>query len=371
MSSGATATIDLAAVTHNLALIRRRAGGGRIMAAIKANAYGHGAVRVAKALHTADSFALARVTEASELRAADIRQPLVLLEGVFDADEMQLAGALDCELVVHSDYQIDLLAAYGGAPRVVWLKINTGMNRLGFAPSRAAQLITRLRALASVAEVRIMSHLACADGDDSAAQVLTGRQLSAFRSVIGDFDGAVSIANSAALLTGDTDTVRARDGQDPAAHWVRPGIALYGISPFAARTGADLGLRAAMCLQARIIAEHLLQAGDSVGYGARFVAPRQMRIGIVAAGYGDGYPRAMPDGTPVDVAGQTAVLAGRVSMDMLSIDLTGCERVSPGSSVCLWGPQLPAERIAARVGTIAYELVTCVTARVPRVYRSA
>ncbi len=366
MNYSATAFISRSALRHNLETIRALAPDAAIMAMVKANAYGHGIVPVAQTLSGADSLAVARTDEAQQLRDAGIEMPIVLLEGVFDTHSMHVAAALGCELVVHTPEQIELLRQADQSARfVVWIKVDSGMNRLGFRPALLPEVRAQLHALSQVSELRLMSHFASAD---DVADPQTAQQLATLTPLIAGFDGDVSIANSPAALgrLGILD-----DGAASLAsrrQWLRPGIALYGISPFADSSAASLGLHPVMNFETRLIAVREIQAGERVGYGGRFTAQNAMRIGIAAAGYGDGYPRLMPDGTPILVDGVRAAVAGRVSMDMLSIDLTGVPGAQVGSEVRMWGTGLPAETVAATLGTIAYELVTRVSERVTRVY---
>ncbi|MEO0576848.1 MAG: alanine racemase [Pseudomonadota bacterium] len=362
----ATAHIDLDALTANLALVRARAPSARVMAAVKANAYGHGIVEVATALTDVDALAVARIDEAAQLRAAGIETPITILEGVFDAVQMRLAAELRCDLVVHCDEQIALLRAYRGVPFKTWLKVNTGMNRIGFQPPVALDALQQLTALTGVGDVRIMTHFASADVD---GHETSARQLNALTPLLAASNADVSVANSAALFSEHPLYQQfAESAASQRKTWVRPGIALYGISPFAGTTAADLGLAPVMQFESRIIAVQNLQPGDAVGYGGRFVASSPMRIGVVAAGYGDGYPRMMPDGTPIMVDSMPSQLVGRVSMDMLTVDLTSCPDAGYGASIRLWGSGIPVETIAARMGNIGYELVTRVSARVQRCY---
>jgi len=344
------AHIDLNALESNLH-IARRATSARIMAVIKANAYGHGLLRAAEALAEADGFALLDIQDAVRLREAGYRQTLLLLEGFFDAQDLALVAEYDLSCVVHSVWQIALLDAYPRRAALdVWLKVNSGMNRLGFAPGRVAEAMEALRRHAAVREITLMSHFSDADE----ARGVSG-QLELFNEVVSAYRGARSLANSAALL------------RYPATHgdWVRPGIMLYGASPFAEVSAQSMGLRPVMTLSSRIIATQDLSAGERVGYGGLFCADRAMRIGIVACGYADGYPRHAPNGTPMRVDGQQTQLLGRVSMDMLYVDLSALPQAGVGSEVVLWGAGLPIELVAAAAGTIAYELMCALTARVP------
>lgn len=347
------ATVDAAALRHNLGRVRATAPGARVMSVIKANGYGHGLVPVARALAGSDGLAVARLDEGLALRAAGLENTVLLLEGVFSAEQLMVAAAERLDLMVHSVEQLELLEGRaGGAPVAAWIKVDTGMNRLGFRAEQFASAYERLRRIPNVAaEPTLVTHLASADDrDDPKTEV----QLRTFAAATTGLPGARSIANSAALL-----------GWPAArADWVRPGLMLYGLSPFGAGTGADLGLRAAMTLRTEVIAIKHVRAGETVGYGGTWRAPRDTRMAVVAAGYGDGYPRSVPAGTPVMVNGRQAPLIGRVSMDMLTVDVTDHVRVATGDPVVLWGEGAPVEAIAALAGTIPYELVCGVSQRV-------
>jgi alanine racemase len=359
------ARIDSAALQYNLQVLRARAPHSRVMAVVKANAYGHGLVTVARALGGgslggaaqqagADAFAVARLEEAQELRNAGIQQRVVLLEGVASSDNLQVAAQLGLDLVVHEAAQLPLLAAWRGPQRFdLWVKVDSGMNRLGFRPEQFAAVWSQLRALPlAVAQLRVMTHLASADlpGDAS-----IGQQLARFQSVP-PAGVEVSIANSAALLG------------LPATHrdWVRPGLALYGVSPFADQHGQALGLRPAMTFETTVIAVRDVPNGESVGYGQRWQATRTSRVAILAAGYADGLLRSLPSGAPVLLQGQRMPLVGRVSMDMIAVDVTALPACQVGDRAELWGTQLPVEEVAAAAGTIPYELLCALRARVPR-----
>jgi alanine racemase len=347
----AIATIDLAALRHNLAQARKRAASAKVVAVVKAKAYGHGAARVLPALAGAEMLGVACIEEALELRAAGARQPILLLEGVFEADELPLCAKGGFEIAVHEPGQVRMLeAARLEWPLVAWLKIDSGMGRLGFRPEAARAVWQRLADCAAVATgVRLMSHFAGADepGDEG-----TPRQIARIEAL--DLPGERSLCNSAGVLAW------------PQAHkdWVRPGVMLYGVSPMSARTGPEEGLRPVMTLATRLIAVKEMRKGEPVGYGGAWQAPGAMRLGIAAMGYGDGYPRHAPSGTPVLVAGRPAALVGRVSMDMLAIDLSEHPDAQVGSPVILWGRDLPIETVARHAGTIGYELLCGVTGRV-------
>ena len=348
------ARIESAALRANLQAIRARAPGSRVMAVVKANAYGHGLVPTALALADADAFAVARLEEAVALRDAGSKRRIVLLEGVLDAAQLAQASQLELDLVVHQPLQIALLEAFRGPqPFPLWLKVDTGMNRLGFRPQEFRAAWERLRNLRPAPlQLRVLTHLACADEADGS---YTAEQLARLQPLIAGLDVELSIANSAAILA------------QPSTHaaWVRPGLALYGISPFAERRGVQLGLRAAMTLESTVIAVREVAPGERVGYGGMWRAQRPSRLAVVAAGYGDGLPRSIPNGAPVLIGGHRAPLAGRVSMDMIAVDITELPPVSVGDRVELWGTRLAVEEIAAAAGTVAYELLCGVSQRVP------
>ncbi|MFZ5957002.1 alanine racemase [Pseudomonas knackmussii] len=351
------AHIDLSAIRHNYDLAKRCAPGREAFAVVKANAYGHGVREVVTSLHdAADGFAVASLEEAAEVRALHGTARVLLLEGCFEPSEYRMAAQLRLDVAVQGEEQAAaLLASELPEPLNVWLKLDSGMHRLGFDAVALRAVFGRLRAAPQVAELNLMSHFACAD---ERGHSLNEDQLECFLGLLDlDFDRR-SLANSAAVLT------------IPAAHmdWIRPGIMLYGASPFADLGAAELGLRPAMSLRAQIIAVREVAVGESVGYGASWVAERPSRIGTVSCGYADGYPRHAPSGTPVLVNGQRVPLAGRVSMDMLAVDLTDLPDAAVGAAVELWGAELPIDEVAAHAGTIGYELLTKVTARVPRRY---
>ena len=354
------AVIDAGALRHNLRTIRERARGARVMAVVKANAYGHGLVPTALALAESDAFAVARLEEGLALRAAGIIQPIVLLEGVFAPEHVLEAARHGFELVVHDPLQVELLEEFSGTHRfILWMKIDTGMNRLGFRPEEFAGALERVQRLQPAPlEIRLLTHLARADDQDDR---VTRAQLARFKETTRGLDYAVSIANSAGLFG------KVRLGCD----WVRPGLALYGASPFADRSARELELQPAMSLETSVIAVRRVPRGESVGYGGTWQAARDSHVAIVAAGYGDGLARALPSGTPVLIGGQRAPLVGRVSMDMIAVDVTDLQlapeggRVHVGTPVVLWGEDLPVEEVARHAGTIPYELLCGVSQRVP------
>lgn len=348
----ASAVIDLAAVRHNLARARALAGQARIVAVVKADAYGHGAARILPALASAGMLGVACIEEALALREAGAVQPILLLEGVFAADELAACARHGFEVAVHEPGQLAMLeGARLDRPLTAWLKVDTGMRRLGFAPEAVRVAHPRLAACAAVGTIRLMTHFAHAD---TPADPMTSVQLERFADVTSGIEAERSLCNSAGLLAW------------PAAHgqWVRPGVLLYGVSPMAGRTGREEGLRPVMSLRTRLIAVREVRRGERVGYAGVWSAETDTRVGIAAIGYGDGYPRHAPSGTPVLVNGRPATLAGRVSMDMLAIDLADQPRARVGDPVLLWGEGLPVETVAAHAGTIAYELLCGVTRRV-------
>ncbi|MFO7762394.1 MAG: alanine racemase [Wenzhouxiangellaceae bacterium] len=352
MSRNTFATISPRALRHNLERVRLLSGDARVMAAVKADAYGHVLERCLPALAGVDMLAVATMDEARAIRTLDPCAPVLLLEGVMAAEELEAVERLNLEMVVHHRSQLEWIEARGGVsgPRI-WLKLDSGMHRLGFPPADASGIHARLSALDGVEQIVLMSHFACADRAD---HPLNQRQIERFDAAVSGLAGPQCLANSAALL--NLPQTR-RD-------WVRAGLLLYGVSPIAGRPGAALGLQPSMTLETRLIAINDIPAGETIGYGARFTAPREMRIGVAAIGYGDGYPRNMPDGAPVLVNGREQKLAGRVSMDMITIDLDGQEQARVGDPVVLWGQGLAVERVAETVGTIPYELLCRVTRRV-------
>jgi len=349
------AGFSLSALKHNLGVARRHAPKSRVWAVVKANAYGHGLLRVVQALDDADGYALLDLDEAVRLREAGISKPILLLEGVFEPADLVQVDRHALSLVVHDYEQILMLeSARLSAPVAVVLKLNTGLNRLGIAPDLARNAYSRLQASGRVAAIALMTHFADADGASGVAA-----QMARFVECTAGLKGEATLANSAAIL------------RYPESHadWVRPGIMLYGCSPFADVSADALGLQPAMTLASEIIALQELKPGDRVGYGGTFEARRPMRIGVVACGYADGYPRHAPGyhdrNTPVFVAGRRTHTVGRVSMDMLCVDLSAIEDARVGTPVTLWGEGLPADEVAACAGTVSYELLCALAARVP------
>lgn len=344
--------IDLDALRHNYR-IARACHGGRALAVVKADAYGHGAIACARALEAeADGFAVACIEEAESLRAAGIRAPILLLEGIFEAAELPRVDALGLWMVIHHDEQLRMLAGYQPQrPIPVWLKLDSGMHRAGFAPERARVLFEALQASGKAGEITLMTHFARADEPDVET---TRAQFARFRAAVAGLPALHSVCNSAAVL----------GWPEVRGDWARPGIMLYGADPM---PGEGHGLRPVMTLQSRVIGVREIAAGEPLGYGARFVAERPTRVGLVAMGYADGYPRAVPTGTPVAVDGHPSRIIGRVSMDMLTVDLSELPFAGFDSPVELWGPQVSANAVAAAAGTIAYEIF-CNLKRVHRTY---
>lgn len=354
------ATIHPEALRHNLARMRAAAPDAKAWAVVKANAYGHGIERVFDALRGADGFALLDLAEAERVRALGWRGPILLLEGAFEPRDLELCSRLGLWHAVHCDEQIDWLAAHKTqVPHRVFLKLNSGMNRLGFAPQRFRAAWARLDALPQVEEISLMTHFSDADGPRGIAH-----QVAVFQQVTRDLPGERSLSNSAASL---------RHAADPTVRgdWIRPGIAVYGSAPdFPEHDVAHWGLQPTMTLSSRILAVQQLQPGDTVGYGSSFTADAPLRVGVVACGYADGYPRHCTTGTPVLVDGVRTRLVGRVSMDMVAVDLTPVPQAGFGSAVTLWGRAangalLGIDEVAASAGTLGYELMCALAPRVP------
>ncbi len=344
------AHIDFDALKNNLR-VARRATSSRIMAVIKANAYGHGLLRAAEALDEAEGFALLDVHDAVQLREAGSRQTLLLLEGFFSPEDLQLIAEYDLATVIHNVQQLTSLDAYPRRGKLqVWIKVNSGMNRLGFMPEEIPAVMERLKSHSAIRDVTLMTHFSHADEADGVAV-----QLEKFNGITNAYRAHCSTANSAALL------------RYPATHrdWVRPGLMLYGASPFPETSAQQLGLKPVMTLSSELISVREIKAGESVGYAGMFRAESGTRIGTVACGYADGYPRHAPTGTPILVNGQRTRTLGRVSMDMLGVDLSNIKDAKVGSRVVLWGEGLPVEEVAQAAGTISYELMCAIAARVP------
>ncbi|MGI9246478.1 MAG: alanine racemase [Steroidobacteraceae bacterium] len=347
------AVVDASALRHNLREVRRIAPDSRVMAVIKANAYGHGLVPTARAFAEADGFAVARLDEGLALRAAGLANRILLLEGVFTPEQLAIAVQERFELMVHSREQLELLEQLAAGHRVTtWIKVDTGMNRLGFRPDEFASAYERLcRNPRVAAEPTLVTHLAAADEPRDSR---TRQQLDAFAGAVGGVPGLRSIANSAAVLAWPATR----------GDWVRPGLMLYGVAPFPGGAGAQFGLRPAMTLRSQVIALKQVRSGETVGYGGAWAAPRDTRLAVVAAGYGDGYPRNTAAGAPVQVNGQRAALVGRVSMDMITVDITDLPAVAVGDPVVLWGGEIPVEEIAGHAGAIPWDLLCGVSQRV-------
>jgi alanine racemase len=353
MSRPTTVTIDLEALRHNLARVRALAPDSKVMAVVKADGYGHGLERCARALSDAEAFGVAALSDAERLRAIGLRNRIVLLSGFNEAADLDVLRELEVDTVVHHDSQLALLEGDRGAsPIRVWLKFDTGMHRLGFDPLRVTELHARLKALPNVAEeVVAMTHFASSDEFCGAQTV---GQMQQFAGIAATMGTPVSMSNSAGVLGW------------PDAHrdWVRAGGALYGLSVVDGKCGADFGLKPVMKLSTRLIAVNRIAKGERVGYSATWECPEDMDVGVAAIGYGDGYPRSAPSGTPVLVNGQRVPLIGRVSMDLMTIDLRTMTHAKVGDEVTLWGPELPVEEIARAAGTISYELTCSITRRV-------
>jgi alanine racemase len=345
-----TATIDLSALRHNLGVMRRHAPRSKVFAVLKANAYGHGLLRAARAFSAADGFAVVELDSAVRLREAGYGQAIALLEGTFESRELPVFAQHRLMPAIHTFEQIDMLEAAPAHTNLdVLLKVNTGMNRLGFQPADFAAALERLQSSAHVSSITLMTHFANADGAAGIAEPLR-----TFERLTGRLSLPRTVANSAAVL------------RYPESHadWVRPGIALYGCSPFAESVGAELHLKPAMTLASELISVRELAPGDAVGYGATFIAERRLRVGVVACGYADGYPRHAPSGTPVLVGGRLTATVGRVSMDMLCVDVSDIEDARVGTRAVLWGEGNPVEKVAEAAGTVGYELLCAVAPRV-------
>ena len=346
------ATISRAALAHNLTVAKRHAGRAKVWAVTKANAYGHGIERAARAFEAADGFAVLDFAEAERLRHAGVKKPVLMLEGFFEPADIELLSRHALTPVIHSAEQVKMLAGARLADGLdLYLKVNSGMNRLGFAEAGLGAAYKALRKHPKVRQITFMTHFADADGASGVAG-----QLASFEALTQPFDvQARCIANSAALIR----------FPEARADWVRPGIMLYGGSPFADLSAEELGLKPAMTLTSQIIGIQKLERGERIGYGFAYEATRPLTVAIVACGYADGYPRHAPTGTPVLVNGKRARLVGRVSMDMISVDVSDLTDARVGIPVTLWGEGLPADEVGAAAGTLSYELFTKLTARVP------
>jgi alanine racemase len=345
------AQINLAALRANLARVREKAPEAQVLAVVKANAYGHGIARILPAVEEADGLALVELDAALQLRERHYSRRILLLEGFFQQRELAEIAHRRLATVVHAQEQVKMLeAAALPRPVEVFVKVNTGMNRLGFRPDDVADVCRRLASAPSVAALRLMTHLARADEDDGIEE-----PLARFDAACRGLPYPRSLANSAGIMR----------FPEVGGDYVRPGIMLYGASPFPYDTADMLGLKPVMTLRSEIIAVQDVKPNESVGYGAQYTASRAHRIGVVACGYADGYPRHAPNGTPVLVAGRKVRIAGRVSMDMITVDLTEAPDAGVGSPVVLWGEGLPVDDVAAAAATVGYELLCAVAPRVP------
>jgi alanine racemase len=353
MTRVAVAVINLDAVRHNLSKVRTCAPNAKVMAVIKADGYGHGLLRMAEALQDADAFAVARVDEGIRLREAGFNNRIAVLEGFTDVEELDATLHYQLDAVIHSLAQLETLESKTESGNcAVWLKLDTGMNRLGFKAKEFRSVYQRLSQCPLLKKpINLITHFANADDVNDNK---TPKQISLFNETVAGLLGGRSMANSAGIL----------GWEQSISNWVRPGIMLYGISPFPDSTGQQLGLRPVMELHSRLIAVKQIEAGDTVGYGGSWICKKPTTMGIVAIGYGDGYPRHAKVGTPVLVNGLRVPLIGRVSMDMISVDLETQNQAKPGDPVTLWGEDLPVEEIAQWADTIPYTLVCAVTRRV-------
>ncbi|RBM41864.1 alanine racemase [Vibrio cholerae] len=356
----ATAYINLEALQHNLQRVKQQAPESKIMAVVKANGYGHGLRHIARHALGADAFGVARIEEALQLRASGVVKPILLLEGFYSPGDLPVLVTNNIQTVVHCEEQLQALEqAQLETPVMVWLKVDSGMHRLGVRPEQYQDFVARLHQCENVAKpLRYMSHFGCADELDKSTTV---EQTELFLSLTQGCQGERSLAASAGLLAWPQSQLE----------WVRPGIIMYGVSPFVEKSAVQLGYQPVMTLKSHLIAVREVKAGESVGYGGTWTSQRDTKIGVIAIGYGDGYPRTAPNGTPVVVNGRRVPIAGRVSMDMLTVDLgpDACDRV--GDEAMLWGNELPVEEVAAHIGTIGYELVTKLTSRVEMSYYGA
>ncbi|MDH3690621.1 MAG: alanine racemase [Gammaproteobacteria bacterium] len=355
MSRPTFAQIDFDVLSSNLRVVRDLCPKSKVMAVVKADAYGHGAVLACKALSDADAFAVASIDEALLLRNADCTHPICILSGFGDREELELLAQYSLTPVIHSSTQLEVLSHVNLTRRIdVWVKIDSGMHRLGFPGESLPTVLQQLRAHPAIGAIRLISHLA--NAEDTSDHYTTA-QLNAFRQSCAGHNCELSLANSAGLVAW------------PETHmdWVRPGIMLYGVSSLPERNAAELGLRPAMTFRSAVIAVKQLKQGDRIGYGGSWTCPEAMSVAVIACGYGDGYPRHAVSGTPVLICGRRAPVVGRISMDLLSVDLRRHQDVTVGTPAVLWGAGLPVEEVARWVGTNAYQLLCSVTARVPRI----
>ncbi|MBP7369899.1 MAG: alanine racemase [Arenimonas sp.] len=352
MARATTATIHLDALRHNLARIRQAAPHSKVMAVVKADGYGHGLERVAKTLQSADAFGVASLSDALRLRQAGLSQKIVLLSGFDEFSDIRLLRELSVDTVIHHHFQVQLLKQDAGSPLNVWLKMDSGMHRLGFSPNEFADVYQQLKALPNVSDdILLMSHFA---SSDELLNPQTTQQMDCFDLHVPLTTTSISLANSAAILSW------------PSAHrgWVRAGGALYGLSVAAGKTGADFGLKPAMSLTTRLISTKWVEQGERIGYSGTYLCPERMLVGVAAIGYGDGYPRNIKQGTPALVNGQRMPIIGRVSMDLMALDLRALPNARIGDVVTLWGEGLAIEEIADSANTISYELTCSITRRV-------
>jgi alanine racemase len=354
------AIVRLDAIAHNYRLAKRLTPASKNIAVIKANAYGHGMLEVARELERdVPAFAVAFMDEAVQLREAGIGKPILVMQGASHASDIAQAAANDFWLMLHDQQQTGwVLSENPAEPVTVWLKVDTGMHRFGLAPVLLDEICMKLQASPNVRqEIALCTHLACADDLDNP---MTGQQVRALRSCAGKYNLALSIANSAGILC----------WPETHAEWNRPGYMLYGNSPMSSTSGESFGLLPAMTMSSEIVAIRELQVGDGVGYGHDWVAERPTRVGTIPIGYGDGYPRHAPSGTPVLVNGQRVPLVGRVSMDAISVDLTDIKNARIGDPVELWGQGICVNEVAQHAGTIGYEILAGLTGRAPIIYKS-
>jgi alanine racemase len=346
------ATVSSGALAHNLMAAKALAGGAKVWAVLKANAYGHGVERAARALQAADGFAVLDFQEAARLRVAGVTKPILMLEGFFKPIDLPLLPKYSLTPVIHNAEQVEMLRLTELAGEIdVYLKVNSGMNRLGFSVEGLRPAYNAVRMHPQVRRVTLMTHFADADGASGVRA-----QLDWFNEITKGFEAPRSLANSAALI---------RFPEETRADWVRPGIMLYGCSPFSDRSAESLGLQPAMTLTSELIATQHLQAGEKVGYGFSYEAVGELTVGVVACGYADGYPRHAPSGTPVLVNGKRTRTVGRVSMDMICVDISDMPEAYIGTPVTLWGEGLSADEVAASAGTLSYELLCALAPRVP------
>ncbi len=354
----ATASIDFSALEANLARVKALAPQSKVMAVLKANAYGHGLVKIAQRLAAADAFAVARIEEALALRTGGITKPIVLLEGFFKASDIEIMLANNFQTIVHDEYQLEALEkAHLSGQIKVWLKVDTGMHRLGIEPQQFEHFYQRLKQCDNVcADVQLMTHFACAD---DATNAYNNKQLTTFMTLVKGKEEALCLANSAAIIN------------YPQSHgqWVRPGLMMYGVSPVQGQVSADIGLIPVMSLRSEVIAVRKVRQGEPVGYGGNWQADKDTQLAVVAIGYGDGYPRHAGNGTPVLINGVRYPLVGRVSMDMITVDIgADNQNVKVGDDAVMWGVHLPIEEIAECADTIPYELLCNITPRVSYEY---